>query len=320
MLTAQVQNADYHLTPAELEQFTASGVIGPFTLLSPEEMKSHWKKLRVDLLDRRAVAYPNTDPTSGVANYDRHLENEFLADLVCRGEIVQRIMSIMGPDLLCWRSEFFPKYPGDPGTDWHQGDIFGGAAGIPQIEWPNGSLFAGTITAWVALTDADVDMSCMQFIPGSHNQMHYDETRGMHYDPTESYIKEVNGIRRGFYGYDYKQLQVDPDWVPDESKAITVPCKAGQFLLFWSTIVHASNQHSALRKDMRMAFVSRYVPTCVNIYRTARASDNHVAEHGGVISLENYGAVLVSGRDDHGINKLRSQTMKGKKFFNASPR
>lgn len=312
--------SNWSLGADELAGFHETGIIGPFPLIPPEEMQACWKKLRVDLLDRRAVAYPGIDPTAGMANYDRHLDNTFLGDLICLPQIVHRIMSIMGPDLFCWRSEFFPKYPGDPGTDWHQGDTFGGATGIPQIEWPAGSRFSGTITAWIALTDASEDMSCMQFIPGSHTTMYYDESKGMHYDPTESYIQEVNGTRRGFYGYNYKELQVDPNWAPDESKAITVPCKAGEFLLFWSSIVHASSQHTGKRKDMRMAFVSRYVPTCVSVYRTARNTTNEVAEHGGVLSLENYGTVLVSGKDEHGVNRVRSQTMQGMPYKNAFPR
>src|SRR6266704_2445664 len=74
---------------------------------------------------------------------------------VCGPEIVHRVTSILGPDLLCWRTEFFPKYPGDEGTDWHQADTFANASGQPQICWPDDQKeFGGTITVWTAFTEA----------------------------------------------------------------------------------------------------------------------------------------------------------------------
>src|SRR5215469_10321416 len=110
----------------ELEDFNAKGFAGPFTVFEPEEMKAHWKRERIQLFDRRNVVYTEAQPGSGVYDYDRHLDNPFLADLICRPEIVDKVVSILGPDVLCWRSEFFPKYPGDEGSQWHQADTFGG--------------------------------------------------------------------------------------------------------------------------------------------------------------------------------------------------
>jgi non-heme Fe2+,alpha-ketoglutarate-dependent halogenase len=39
-----------------------------------------------------------------------------------------------------------------------------------------------------------------------------------------------------------------------------------------------------------------------------------IEEFGGKISLENYGAVLVSGEDEYGYNKLRTHNMRGEPF------
>ena len=101
----------WHLSRDELAEFHTRGFLGPFTLYEPDEMKAHWRRLRLDLFDRRHVAYQDVEPGSGVYDYDRHLDNAFLADLVCRPQIVHRMASILGPDVICWRSEFFPKYP-----------------------------------------------------------------------------------------------------------------------------------------------------------------------------------------------------------------
>jgi non-heme Fe2+,alpha-ketoglutarate-dependent halogenase len=322
MQNAQIQTADrgkFFLTPEELGLFHTRGYLGPYTLFEPDEMKAYWKRLRLQLFDRKNVVYRDAQPGTGVYDYDRHLDNDFLADLVCRPEIVHRMSSILGPDVICWRSEFFPKYPGDEGTDWHQADTFGGGNGIPHIVWPNGSDFGGALTIWMAFTDALEETACMQFIPGTQRTMYYDESRGMHYDPSRINKKEVNGVYRGFFGYDWREIQKDPNWEPDESKAVSVPCRAGQFIIFWSTLMHASRPHMGKTKEMRLGFAARYNPAAVTVY--ASMKDTHkVTELGGSFSLDRYGAVLVSGRDEYHHNRMRTCTTKGKPFFNANPR
>jgi non-heme Fe2+,alpha-ketoglutarate-dependent halogenase len=86
--------------------------------------------------------------------------------------------------------------------------------------------------------------------------------------------------------------------------------KAGQFVIFWSTLMHASFPHSAETDQMRLGFTARYVPTRVSIY----PDTEWVEEYGGSVSLENYGAVLVNGRNDYGHNRMRATNMRGEPF------
>ncbi len=309
----------FFLGREELEQFRTRGYLGPFTLFEPAEMNALWKRERLALWDRSKAPYPDTKPGTGVYDYDRHLDNDFLAELVCRPEIVHPVASILGPDVICWRSEFFPKYPGSEGTDWHQADTFGGGNGIPHIVWPNGSDFGGALTMWMAFTEASEETGCLQFIPGTQGVMNFDESRGMHYDPTRVNQKEVNGVLRGFFGYDWREIQKDPNWEPDESKAVSVPCKAGQFVIFWSTLMHASLPHLGKTKNMRLGFTARYVPTSVSVY-AAMKETRRVDELGGSFGLDNFGSVLVSGRDEYGLNPLRTESLRGKPYGNANPR
>lgn len=300
------------LSADEVACFHERGYAGPFTLYEPDEIRQIWRKERLRLLDRSAAVYQEELAKSGatnIANYDRHLDSSFLADHVCQPAIVDRVASIMGPDLLCWRTEFFPKYPGDEGTDWHQADTFANASGSPQILWPNGSDFGGTITAWCAFTDTTTETACLQFIPGTHQTMFYDETKRMHYDPSKANV-EKDGVRRGFFGYDYRELQIDPDWKPDESQAVSMEMRAGQFIIFWSTLMHASHPHAGKTKEMRLGFVARYVPTSVRIY----PDTDYIEEYGGRISLERYGAVLVSGRNEYTHNRIAEETTRHHPF------
>jgi non-haem Fe2+, alpha-ketoglutarate-dependent halogenase len=311
--TEAASHRTFDLSDEELRRFHTQGYIGPFTLWSPEEMATRWAKVRRQLFDRSHAAYALDKAISGannIANYDRHLDVSYLGEHICRPEIVHRVRSILGSDLLCWRSEFFPKYPGDEGTDWHQADTFANASGRPQIIWPEDSDFGGTITVWSAFTDASEKTACLRFIPGTHKNRYYDESKGMKYNPRKNVDLEKDGMRRGFFGYDYRELQIDPNWQPEEEKAVSMEMKAGQFIIFWSTLMHASFPHAAETDEMRLGFVGRYVPTRVRIY----PDTEWVEEYGGAISLENYGAILVNGRDEFGYNKLRTHNMRGEPF------
>ncbi len=311
-----IQNSrmvDFSLTADELAEFHRHGYAGPFTLYEPAEIKRIWRRERVRLMDRSVAVYQDNAAKAGVtniANYDRHLDNAFLADHICRAEIVDRVCSVLGPNVLCWRTEFFPKYPGDEGTDWHQADTFANASGHPQILWPQDAEFGGTITVWCAFTEASIDMGCLQFIPGTHRTMFYDETKRMHYNPDKVNTMEKDGARRGFFGYDYRELQIDPNWTPDETQALSMEMVAGQFIVFWSTLMHASHAHSGKTKDMRLGFAARYVPSSVHVYPDTEV----IEEYGGRVSLEHYGSVVVRGQNEYAGNRIATHTTRGDQF------
>ncbi len=306
---------NFALSESELADFHERGYAGPFTLYQPEEMTETFQRLRPKLLDSRKAIYRSDKAVSGVtniSNYDRHFDVPFLADHICRPEIVDRVGSILSPDLLCWRTEFFPKYPGDEGTDWHQAGTFANVTSSkkPQIEWPESSGGRGTITVWTAFTESNIDNGCMQVIPGSHRTIYYDESKKMEYDAKRINGLDKEGVRRGFFGYDYRQLQVDPSWRPDESKAVSLVLRPGQFIMFWSTLLHASHPHSGRTDQMRLGFAARYVPTMVKVYPYSTDLD----EFGGQATLDQYGAVLVSGENKYDHNRIATHTKLGEPF------
>jgi non-haem Fe2+, alpha-ketoglutarate-dependent halogenase len=311
-----VDRAQFALSTEEQQTFLDQGFIGPFTVLDEDEMVAAWRTERLVLMDRSNAIYTEEWAVSGntnISNYDRHMDNDFLADLIMNQRITDRVASVIGPDVLCWRTEFFPKYPGDEGTDWHQADTFANASGKPQIVWPQDASFGGTITVWVALTEATIDNGCLQFIPGSYTKMNYDETKVMQYAPDRINKQTKQGVRRGFFGYDYRELQIDPDFAPDESKAVPMVMRPGQAVMFWSTLMHASYPHAGKTDAMRLGLACRYVPTSVHVY----PDTDVVEEYGGQVSLERYGAVLVSGENRYPHNRIATQTTTGHPFRRA---
>jgi non-heme Fe2+,alpha-ketoglutarate-dependent halogenase len=301
----------YGLSGEQLTKFRDNGFIGPFDLYGAEEIRLRYKKLRSEIFDRTCAIY-RLDHTSRLAGYDRHLDIDFFSQHIMRREIIDKVEGILGPDIVCWRSEMFPKYPGDEGTDWHQADTFAHASGEPQIVWPMDSRFGGSLTVWTAVTEATEETGCLRFMPGTHEEMFYDESLGMEYQPESVNALDKGGVKRGFFGYDYRNLQKDPDFVPDESRAVSIPMNAGQFVIFWSTLMHASLPNISKSKT-RLGFTARYVPACVKVYPDTKT----VNEYGTVLDLEKYGVVLVSGQDVSRHNRLRMNSERGYSFVSA---
>jgi non-haem Fe2+, alpha-ketoglutarate-dependent halogenase len=303
----------YALTDDEVEQFHRDGYYGPFDLYDPDDMERSLWAIRPKLIDSRLGVYNQDKAMAGVTNlasYDRHLDVDFLAQHVTRPEIVDRVTSVLGPDVLCWRSEFFAKYPGDEGTDWHQTDNFANVGTQAQLRWPHDAQFGGALTVWTAFTEATVENGCLQIVPGTHNVMYYDDDKIVPYDADIINKHTKHGVRRGFFGYDYRQFQKDPDWEPDESNAKSLVMRQGQAVMFWSTLMHASHPHEGKTKQMRLGYVARYVPTSVRVYPDM----DRIAEFGGEASLERFGCVLVSGKDEYGHNRIVDRTIHGTPF------
>ncbi len=298
----------FEMTDAELESFRKNGYAGPFDLYEAEEIVEKYKRIRGQLFDREFAAY-SLDNRSVIAGYDRHLDINDLSEHIMRREIVDKLEGILGPDIICWRSEMFPKYPGDEGTDWHQADTFAHASGEPQIVWPMNEDFGGAVTVWTALTEVTEANGCLRFIPGTHEEMFYDESKEMKYTPDEVNKLEKDGIKRGFFGYDYRNLQKSADFVPDESKAVSIEMKAGQFVIFWSTLMHSSLPNIT-ENQTRLGFTSRYVPTSVQVYPNTES----VEEYGSTMALEKYGVVVVSGENDANHNRVATENLRGLKF------
>ena len=104
-------------------------------------------------------------------------------------------------------------------------------------------------------------------------------------------------------------MQKDKDWVPDESSAVDIEMKAGEFVIFWSTLMHASNPNDTEDRT-RLGFAARYVPSSVHVYPDTEV----VEEYGSSISLENFGVVNVKGEVQEKRNKVFINNLRGNKF------
>jgi non-haem Fe2+, alpha-ketoglutarate-dependent halogenase len=221
-----VQKVTQGLTAEQVQFFTENGFIGPFDLYSEEEAPLVWSQAMIEM-DTSA----NKPHNATAVNGDRHLDCDTLSRSIAQPAIVHKLQSLMGDDILCWKTHIFEKEPGSSGTGWHQVDAF---TAVTQ------ELFV-----WTAFSETDKEHGCLRFLPGSHKQSY-------------------NVENKSHNGYDYAELKLDEDWDPNSHEIVDMELKPGQFVIFLDKCVHASHPNTSATR--RVGLVSRYVSPSVRVY------------------------------------------------------
>lgn len=209
--TPWCMSTDYSLDKEEVVQFHRDGYLGPFTLCSPEEMAEYRERVPGEVREESEYAGP--------PSRDRHLDSPTVYDLCSHPALVDRLASILGPDVTLWRSFIFQKGPGGDSFPWHQDSRFWDVQ--PPI----------AITAWIALTDAKEDNGCVRLVPGSHEH-------------TVPHLRNEDGD--GF------TFEADPEYV-DEEAAVSMELEPGQFVLFYNHTIHGSLPNTSDRNRLGIA-------------------------------------------------------------------
>jgi len=292
---------------ADIERFERDGFIGPIKLYEPEQAAEIWKSMRINNQNRSHILYDNN------MNYDRHFDIPELSSHIMHPTLIKYLKAILGPDLLCWRSEWFSKLPGARGTEWHQVRNYSYTDGNPLIvptetEW---NAFID-LTVWTAFTPATKETACLRFLPGSHKKYYYDESKSATTGRHGHYKHGESGT--GFFGYDFSEFKVDPAWDPESANPVDMELKPGECVIFTASCAHASHPNSSKLQN-RVAISGRYVPTHVRVYPDLVS----YKAHGETFDLENYAAVLVSGEDKYKHNKLRNLNNRKQPFTYKGP-
>jgi chlorinating enzyme len=230
------------LTDAQVADFRREGWLAPFRAID-------------EAAAAEAVRWLEAYEVHHKANVNQHLKikghlvSPWLVDLARNERILDAVESLIGPDLLLFAASVFAK-PGGDGSyvSWHQDSAYFGLE--PHEE----------VTAWVALTESTAANGALQVLPGTHNgpDLHHDET----FEPN-------NLLLRG------QRIRVE-----DESKAVTIELRPGQFSLHHERMAHGSKANATDKRRIGFAFF--YIPT-------------HVRSPAGRRS-----ALLVRGEDRHG--------------------
>ncbi|MCC7326394.1 MAG: phytanoyl-CoA dioxygenase family protein [Burkholderiales bacterium] len=171
------------------------------------------------------------EPLQGNWRHKTHLLFTWADELVHHPAIVDAVEDVIGPDILCWTTNFFIKESNSPGfVSWHQDSTYWGLD-------PD-----DVITAWVALTDSNLLSGCMKVIPGTHTVSQIPHVDTFHKD---------NLLSRG------QEIAVEVD----VAKAVDVVLEPGEISLHHIKLVHGSDANRS--DDRRIGFAIRYIPTRV---------------------------------------------------------
>ena len=212
------------LSGEAVAQFKRDGFYFPVPVLSREEAAGYR-----GCLERHEAR--TGKPLQGNWRHKTHLLFTWADQLVHHPKILDAIEDVIGPDILCWTTNFFIKEASNPGfVSWHQDATYWGLD-------PD-----DVVTAWVAFTDATPENGFMQFLPGSHKIDQLPHVDTFHKD---------NLLSRG------QEIAVEVD----KSKGVGVPLKAGEMSLHHIKLVHGSEPNRS--SDRRIGLAIRYIPTYV---------------------------------------------------------
>lgn len=292
------------LTDEQVEFFKENGYVGPFDLYAPEDGPRLWNQAKLEM-----VLSKNKPHNSTIINYDRHLDCDTLSAHIERPEIVHKLQSLIGPDVLCWKSNIFKKDPGEAGTGWHQVETFvvgeTTTSSSPSLQYTEETAnLTQELTVWTAFSPAKKENACLRYIPGSHKRWYYDESKPLTYN--------VESKSHDFFGYDYSELQLDKDWDPEKENPVDMEMEAGQFVIFLAKTIHGSHPNTS--DQTRLGFASRYVAPSVKVYEDV----DQLTEFGDSISLDYHGCVLVAGEDRYGYNRVYDRSLNGYQFTKAA--
>lgn len=144
------------LNAEQIAAFQADGYLAPLALLDAREVAD----CRAEVDDFIAA---NGGAAAGVARgplrTKAHLRCPALFDLAHRAKLLDAVVDLLGPDVLCRSVSIFLKEPGDPAfVAWHQDLVYW------QLDPPD------LVSAWIALTDSTVENGALEVLAGSHRR------------------------------------------------------------------------------------------------------------------------------------------------------
>jgi hypothetical protein len=214
----------YSLTPQEVEHYHRQGYLGPFKFCTPEQMME--MRVSIEAIFKPAsqkdlptmIQHLNYNMQQG---FGRHHDHKILYDISASPEIVDRMTSILGEDLLLWRTMFFVKEPGAKKIPWHQ----------DYDDWPIEPYLA--ISAWLAIDESNIENGCVQILPGSHREMY-------------PLVPVTDDVLDGF------PKMAKPGSF-DDSNPVNIELKPGEFFLFNERLLHRSSANNSSRRRMGLA-------------------------------------------------------------------
>ena len=213
------------LSEVQIAAYERDGFLAPVAAMSGAEARA----LRARL---ETIEAGTGGPLRGDLRHKAHLLFPFLAELIRHPVILDAVEDLLGPDILCWNTNFFIKEAETPSfVSWHQDSTYWGLS-TPDV-----------CTAWVALTPSTIENGAMAVIPKSHT---------MDQIPHRDTFDRHNLLTRG------QEVAVEVD----EREAVPLVLQPGEMSLHHVRLVHGSPPNPS--PDRRIGFAIRYIPTSIH--------------------------------------------------------
>jgi non-haem Fe2+, alpha-ketoglutarate-dependent halogenase len=210
------------LSEAALQNYRRDGYHFPVPVLTATEV-AHYRGCLEEHEAKTGA------PLQGNRRHKAHLLFTWVDELVHHPKIVDAAEDVLGPNLLCWTTNFFIKEANSPGfVSWHQDAFYWGLSKDDVM------------TVWVALSPANLESGCMKFVPGSQTQDHIQHVDTFHKDNLLSRGQEI-------------AVKVDGE------KTVDCILKPGEMSLHHVKLVHGSEPNTS--NDRRIGLAIRYIPT-----------------------------------------------------------
>lgn len=240
-----------NLSAADVESYRNQGYL-VFERLIHGEKLDHYLALLRDAVERsknlRGDAHWTFELDENGAERPEHMLHKIqgvcvavpgILDLAKEPAIIDKVASLLGPDIDVFGTKFFPLLPGGgTSTFWHQDNFY-------FDTWAD-----DIVTCGIYLEDTTRENGCLKVIPGSHK------------DGPQTHQRNP-----GTYG----------SWVEvDESRAVDLEIPGGTVLLFSANLLHGANPNRSDRSRYSTAW--HYIPGAMDLpqFRRGQYDDRHV--------------------------------------------
>ena len=227
---------DRRLTIEELAEYREQGYLRCGRVLTEAGVE----QMRAESMQAWSAAKADFDPSkSWLQNTllpNAHHHSKAVRDFYFDGPLVGFAQQIIGPNIKGATSQLTFKMRGNTKpVGWHQDNGYGHLSPY------------NTLTCLTALDDADQDNGCLWLIPRSNQQGQI----------------EVGAAGSAEQRAAQTELIVDAD----DSKAVAMPMKAGECLIFSCWTLHKSDGNMSQTRDRRILFLRYADADAVEVYR-----------------------------------------------------